>query len=272
MDLTPLKGYTIYIGRESGTDKLLAYYIDKGQINNVSIGQEGIVPHSVSRALPSQQKAHVSIEFGNNGDLTIKNLKPENITLVNSSPIISKKISTTDKVELGADHFNLPLELVITSLLQKTSSQSPLKSNQQKELKTYNISHLKRVWDNYHERDLEIADKQHKIGLQQRIPIFFTIGAGALTSVAWSLGWGEWIKIVSICLTGIGIFLMAYFFMQSSKFNPKRETDKLREDFQSRYICPNPDCRRFLGNYSYSMMKNQYKMECPYCKSKFKER
>ena len=106
------------------------------------------------------------------------------------------------------------------------------------------------------------------MGLQQRIPIFFTIGAGALTSVAWSLGWGEWIIIVSICLTGIGLLLMIYFFIQSSKFNPVREIDKLREDFQSKYVCQNPECKRFLGNYSYSMMKNQYKMERPFLQVK----
>lgn len=272
MDLTSLKGLTIYIGRESGTDKLLTYTIQNGQTTSVSVGQEGIVPHSVSRALPTQQKAHVSIVIDNSGDLTLKNLKSENITLVNGSPIISKRISISDKIELGADHFIIPLELVLNSLSMKFSNTVSSQIHQKKEIRTYKISHLKRVWDNYHEGDLEIADKQHKIGLQQRIPIFFTIGAGALTSVAWSLGWGEWIKIVSICLTAIGIFLMAYFFMQSSKFNPRRETDKLREDFQSKYICPNPECKRFLGNYSYTMMKNQYKMECPYCKSKFTEK
>ena len=109
------------------------------------------------------------------------------------------------------------------------------------------------------------------MGIQQRIPIFFTIGAGALTSVAWSLGWGEWIRIVSICLTGIGLLLMIYFFIQSSKFNPVREADKLREDFQSKYICPNPECKCFLGFQPYPMMKNQIKMICPYCKSKFED-
>ena len=52
------------------------------------------------------------------------------------------------------------------------------------EAKTYNISNLEKIWNDYHEGDLAIKDKQHKMGLQQRIPMFFTIGAGALTSVA----------------------------------------------------------------------------------------
>ena len=84
-----------------------------------------------------------------------------------------------------------------------------------------------------------------------------------------SLGLGEWIRIVSICLTGIGLLLMIYFFFQSSKFNPVRETDKLREDFQSKYICPNPKCKFFLGFQPYPKMKNQIKMKCPFCNCKF---
>lgn len=267
--LEKLKGREIFIGRESGTDQLFVFFTLNGQVKAFHLGSHRSVPKSVSRAIPDQHKAHLSIKIDNSGNIIATNLKSENSTFVNGSQIVSKRISTNDNIQLGPDHYSLHLKEILTktSQLQNTlSGNSPSGSS-----KTFNISHLEKIWNDYHEGDLMIADKQHKIGLQQRIPIFFTIGAGALTSVAWSLGWGEWIKIVSICLTGIGIVLMAYFFLQSSKFNPRREMDKLREDFQSKYICPNPECRRFLNNYSYSMMKNQYKMQCPYCKSKFEE-
>ena len=263
-----LNGKEIFVGRESGTDRLLVYLSINGQVKAFQLGNHGSVPKSVSRAIPNQGKAHLSIKIDSNDNIIISNLKPENVTFVNGSQIVSKRISENDNVELGADHYQLPLNILL-QLAQKLC-QSPEPNNALKPKdKTFNISHLEKVWNDYHEGDLAIKDKQHKMGLQQRIPIFFTIGAGALTSVAWSLGWREWIRIVSICLTGIGLLLMIYFFIQSSKFNPVREADKLREDFQSKYICPNPECRRFLGNYSYSMMKNQFKMECPFCKSKF---
>ena len=266
-----LKGKEILIGRESGTDRLLAYLSIKGQIKAFQIGNPGSVPKSVSRAIPNQNKAHLSIKIVHNGNLITSNLKPENVTFVNGSQIISKRISENDSIELGADHYKLPLSTLVQAV-QKIDHSIGSNPTPKPEVKTFNISHLEKVWNDYHEGDLAIKDKQHKMGLQQRIPIFFTFGAGALTSVAWSLGWGEWIRIVSICLTGIGLLLMIYFFIQSSKFNPVREADKLREDFQSKYICPNQECKRFLGNYSYSMMKNQFKMECPFCKSKFEER
>lgn len=270
MKMESLKGKEIFVGRESGTDKILVYLPINGQIKVFQIGNPGSVPKSVSRAIPTQSKAHISIKIDDSGNIIVSNLKPENVTFVNGSQIVSKRISEKDNIELGAEHYQLPLSNLIQSALKVFQSLAPTPTPKQ-EVKTFTISHLEKVWNDYHERDLAIKDKQHKMGLQQRIPIFFTIGAGALTSVAWSLGWGEWIRIVSICLTGIGLLLMIYFFMASSKFNPAREVDKLREDFQTKYICPNPDCKRFIGNYSYSMMKNQFKMECPYCKSKYQE-
>ena len=266
-----LKRKEIFFGRESGTDRLLVYLSINGQVKAFQLGNHGSVPKSVSRAIPNQGKAHLSIKIDGNGNIIVTNLKPENVTFVNGSQIVSKRISESDKIELGADHYQLPLNTLIQSVHRLFQSAEP-NLVPKPEVKTFNISHLEKVWNDYHEYDLAIKDKQHKMGLQQRIPIFFTIGAGALTSVAWSLGWGEWIRIVSICLTGIGLLLMIYFFIQSSKFNPVREIDKLREDFQSKYVCPNPGCKRFLGNYSYSLMKNQFKMECPFCKSRFEER
>ena len=270
MKLETLYGKEIFVGRESGTDRLIAYLSINGQIKAFQIGNLGSVPKSVSRAIPTQNKAHLSIKIDNSGNIIVTNLKPGNVTFVNGSQIVSKRISENDKIELGAEHYQLPLSNLIQSALKVFQSTEP-NPTPKSEAKTYNISNLEKIWNDYHEGDLAIKDKQHKMGLQQRIPMFFTIGAGALTSVAWSLGWGEWIRIVTICLTGIGLLLMIYFFIQSSKFNPVRESDKLREDFQGKYICPNPDCKRFLGNYSYSMMKNQFKMECPYCKTHYEE-
>lgn len=269
-----LKGKTIYIGRNNGDNKLFAYLLINNQPKGATFGSVGSVPTSVSRAIPSQSKAHASIDIDSSGKISVKNLNPSNVTFVNGSPVMSKLITDNDKVELGSERYEVPMERVLKAVTQivKTlqPTQSQQKQSQQQQL-TFNISHLERVWNDYHEGSLAIRDKQHKMGLQQRIPMFFTLGSGALTSVAYSLGWGEWIKIVSICMTAIGFILMIYFFLESSKFKPAREEDIIREEFQKRYRCPNPACRRFLGQQSYSMMKDQYNMQCPGCKSKFIE-
>ena len=113
-----LKGKEVFVGRESGTDRLLVYLSINGHIKAFQIGNPGSVPKSVSRAIPNQNKAHISIKFDDNGNIIISNLKPENITFVNGSSIVSKRISENDNIELGAEHYQLPLSNLIQSVLK----------------------------------------------------------------------------------------------------------------------------------------------------------
>ena len=265
MDLSSFKGTTLYVGRESATDKLLVYTIDNGKIKSISLGQEGLVPHSVSRAVPIQQKAHISVAIDESGESTIKNLKPENITLVNGSPIITKRISAADKIELGTDHFNLPLELIFNSFSNKNSpsSTNQSQSNYQKEVKTYNISHLEKVWENYRKGLKEIKDKQKKINLVRS-------GCGIFTMCAMPTIF--FLGPVGYILTGIGVLGNAYSFFGMKRNDPEEERERLTEILEQEYVCPNPDCKRYFGLMKYNLLKSQHHMSCPYCKSKFEEK
>lgn len=220
----------------------------------IIIGKQGTQKMTIAE--PTVSRKHCKVTTNDDGTFTVENLSNTSFTKVDGRDIIKTSATLGSEIQLGPV-FKAKLKDLIGI---------PAKKPVEKE---FSISHLQKVWEDFHEGGLALKDKQHKMGLYQRIPVFFTIGAGALTSVSWSLGWGEWIKILSICLTATGLLLMVYFFKQASKFNPGRESDKLQQDFQNNYHCPNPDCQRFLGNYSYTMMKNQYKMRCPYCKCKY---
>ena len=93
-----LKGIEIFVGRESGTDRVLVYLSINGQIKAFQLGNPGSVPKFVSRAIPNQNKAHLSIRIDDNGEIIVSNLKPENVTFVNGSQIVSKRISEDDTV------------------------------------------------------------------------------------------------------------------------------------------------------------------------------
>lgn len=223
---------------------------------DIIIGKQGNQKMPISD--PTVSRKHCKVTVNSDGTYTIANLSTTSFTKVDGRDIIKTQATLDSEIQLGPI-FKARLRDLIDV---------PKENPRQKE---FSISHLEKIWEDYHEADLALKDKQHKMSLYQRIPVFFTIGAGALTSVSWSLGWGEWIKILSICFTVTGFLLMIYFFKQASKFNPARESDKLQQDFQNNYHCPNPECHRFLGNYSYTIMKNQYKMSCPYCKCKYTE-
>ena len=80
----------IIIGRNAQTGQLS---LTMGQqIKN--IGAANSVPRSVSRR-------HCRVQVLPNGNYTIENLKMENDTFVNGSPIFTKTVTSSDVVELG---------------------------------------------------------------------------------------------------------------------------------------------------------------------------
>ena len=256
-----LKGKEIFVGRESGTDRLLVYLSLNGQIRAFQIGNPGSVPKSVSRSIPTQNKAHLSIKLDNNGNIIVSNLKPENVTFVNGSQIVSKRISENDNIELGAEHYQLPLNTLIRSA-QKLFQSAEAKPTPKPGGKTFKISHLEKVWNEYKSGQKEIKDKQKKINLVRS-------GCGIFTMCAMPTIF--FLGPIGYVLTGIGVLGNIYSFVGVKRSDPQEEMEKLTDKLQETDVCPNPDCGRFLGNYKYSLMKNQYKMQCPYCKSKFEE-
>ena len=250
------KGKEIFVGRESGTNRLLVYLYINGHIKALQIGNPSSVPKSVSRAIPNQNKAHLSIIIDDNGNIIVTNIKPENVTFVNGSQIVSKRISENDKIELGAGRYLLPLQDLLAKASKLTTDTSNLKPE------TYNISHLEKVWNDYKTGQKEIKEKQKKINLVRS-------GCGIFTMCAMPTIF--FLGPIGYALTGIGVLGNIYSFVCIKKSDPQEEMEKLTDNLQETYVCPNPDCNRFLGSYSYTLMKRQYRMECPYCKSKYEE-
>ena len=133
----------IIIGRDQQTRQLCV--IKDG--NSKLCGQPGSVPMDVSRH-------HISLKPADNGKWQIKNLNERNVTFVNGLAIESKVISEKDKVELGNSHY----------LLSWNALQEPKEE-------TIDIRPLKKVWDNYQQRNLSIREKQKNMGLIASIPL-----------------------------------------------------------------------------------------------------
>lgn len=260
-----LKGKEIFVGRENGSNQLLVYLTINGKVTAFHIGNVGSVPKSVSRANPNQNKAHLSIKIENNGNIVLTNLKPQNVTFVNGSEIVSKRISENDNIQLGADRYILPLNQILDTTSKLTTSQlhnsSP--SSQHHDTITYSISHLEKVWENFRDGQKEIKRKNKNIVLVRS-------GCGIFTMCAMPTIF--FLGPIGYILTGIGVIGNVYSIWGIKKNDIDEENEKLEERLEREYLCPNPECRRYFGKLKYSLLKNQYKMQCPYCKSKFEER
>lgn len=262
-----LKGKTILIGKEPGQGRLFVSVNVNGQARTSAIGQPGSVPNSVSRCKPAERTAHCKVDIDQNGTMVLTNLKPQNVTYVNGTEIASKKVQASSEVALGKDHFPIPFSAVIETAKKLVPTIAPPPPPEQK----YNIKHLEKVWIDFHDKNIEIQKRARQQALLARIPMFFTMGGGAISAIAVALNWGDEVKAVCITLTVIGIIVMMYSFYKSKNDTSIEDKEKLVEDFQDHYICPK--CGKYLPVTPYKLMKKQYSMKCPHagCGAEFTE-
>lgn len=275
MIMNTLKGKTILIGKEPGQGRLLVSVDGK----KAAIGATNSVPGSVSRCKVPEGVAHAQITIDQNGNMVLTNMKSANVTYVNGSEVASKRITPSNTVELGMDRFNISLPVIIETAKKleslNTGDYGDLGGNggqKGNSVKQYNISHLEHVWNDFHDRNMEIKQRQRNQALMSRIPMFFTMGGGAVSAVSIAFGWPEAVRYLCVGMTVLGVIIMIYTFFKSKNDTSLEDSERILEDFQERYTCPNPDCNKFLGNMSYRLMKKQYSMHCPYCKCEFVEK
>ncbi len=218
--------------------------------------------------------AHAKIAIDQNGNITLSNMKSQNVTFVNGSEIASKRITLSNTVELGKDRYSLNLPIIIETAKKIVGVPIPPPQPPQQETKKFNISHLERVWDDFHDKGLEIKKRQKEQGIYASLPMFFTMGGGAVTFVLSFILGDEYkaeIQILSGILVVAGLIMLAYSFTRRKNDTSIEDLEQISEDFQLRYVCPNPDCNKFLGAISYKLLKNQLrshkdqKMYCPRC-------
>lgn len=263
-----LKGKTILIGKEPGQGRLLVSI--SGKI--AALGSPNSVPNSVSRCKAAEGVAHAKITVDQAGNMILTNMKSQNVTYVNGSEIVSKRITPNNSVELGKDRFSISLPMILEAakkIVAATSKPDPQPRQQthpeapKQEVKKYNISHLEYVWNDLQQKKKEIQAKQKKINLVRSGCGVFTMCAMPCIFLFGPVGY---------VLTGIGIIGNVYSFVGLKNDDTSEVVETLNEDFQDRYVCPNPECNKFLGNMSYKLLKKQYSMHCPYCKCEFVEK
>ena len=226
----------IIIGRNAQTGQLS---LNMGtQIKN--IGAPNSVPRSVSRR-------HCRIQVLPNGTYTIENLKMENDTFVNGSPIFTKTVTSSDVVELGGEHYKLDWSAINQLIEQSTP-------------KTADIRPLRRIWMRYEEETNAIqADLARKNAIRGIAGAFGTLGI--LCTFIDSLGPLRFV-LMSIGLL-ITVTMVVISYNDSKKAPVKRKM--LQQKLRNNYVCPN--CKKFF-NMDYDLLTRQYD-QCPYCKAKF---
>ena len=222
----------IIFGREENKSQLIA------KVDNFTylFDEKGSVPKTVSRQ-------HCKMSVLKDGKFQLENLKLENETFVNGVSIQKKEITKSDKIELGSSHYLLSWDYVDGVLA-----------------KNVNVSHLKKIWDEYQEKKLQQQIAERKFNTLKS-------ATGLITMLAIVLNLIHKSDTLYIVLYVIAILISLAFtikaYVESSKL--PQEMQALTDKFQQEYQCPK--CHHFLGSQSYDLLKQN--KNCPYCKVNF---
>lgn len=250
-----IKNTTVLIGKDPINGRLLVSVTANGNTKTATIGEVGSVNNSVSRCYPEKNIAHCKIVVDSKGEMTIFNMKPRNVTYVNDVEILSKKLKPGCSIKLGKSRFPIDLGqiLKIVQTIIQGMSQIP---------QEYSTSSLEEVWADYQRAQRNIQEHQRKIGLLRSVPMVFTLSGSLLIGLG-----GPEIKPYSITFTIIAAVIMIYGLYKGFSDNSFETRDRITKEFQRKYVCPNPECRHFLGNMSYEILtQDKY---CKYCRCKW---
>ncbi len=235
------------IGREEGKQRLQVTS-DNGTVKYY--GNPGSVPKSVSRQ-------HCKLQVINENELLIINIKPANKTLVNGIAVMQKHIGYNDLVELGKDRYILSLSAIVNAFSQHPTYQTGNQDQQQ--APSYSIAHLEKIWNDYNQAKLDAQIQQAKENAISSVTGLFSMAAimaGFIPGVPF---------IIRAAIYVVAFALAGFFFysrIRKASYYPKfyQELDKkLHKD----YICPNPNCGRFLGYQPYDdLIKNKKCFTC----------
>lgn len=234
----------IIIGREEGARRL--HCVAGGREFN--IGAAGSVPLSVSR-----QHCKLTV---NGSNITIENIKAQNITFVDGNQIFSKSISATSKVQLGEERFLIPLQQIL-----QLATGAPV-GQQQPNVPTYSLKPLKSVWEEYDDCKMEIQNNAAKSANRQRLQ-------GILSMLGMCIGFIPGIdQTIRIVIVVAALAIAIYFFVKGSmNATVQQQLHDLDEEFAKKYKCPNPKCGRPFGAIPYRNI--EYNKQCLACGCKY---
>lgn len=263
-----LKDITILIGKEFGPSRRLQIAVTgAGQTRVGFLGNSGSVPSSVSHCRPDSGQAHCKIAEDSGGRLLLTNLKDKNVTFVNDIEIVSKIINRKSNVTLGIDKYPLDIGKVL-DLAERLISMSGASAITHKPV--FSILPLKEVWETYENEDFNLKKRQKNLGIIRSLYMPCVILSSLLGFLTKYLGMDDVSsKVLSYILYAVAVVFLFYGLFKTITDKSLEEAKIIKEKFQSKYLCPNPDCRHFMGQQPYSILRQSH--SCPYCKCRFIE-
>ena len=200
---------------------------------------------------PNVSREHCRITVGDDGKWVVENISGNNLMFVNGREYNRKSgVKPSDTLELGPDRYRVDFNEVF----KKAPALKPV----------YSIGHLESIFDSYQKAKIDLQVNQAKLNAISALPgvlSMISIGVAAFLPDYPS------VRVVMILIAALFAFAFAIIRYKNARRIPLKSKE-MEDRFREKYVCPNPDCRHFLGMTPYKeLVKNGV---CPYCKSKYK--
>lgn len=235
----------------------------------IIIGRQGTQKTPITD--PTVSRKHCKVTANGDGTYIIENLSPSG-TKVDGVEIVRATVKPNSRIQLGQNFSATLVELIgvpqavskpqAQSTSAKPTTQGTSSPKTHPEVKTFNISHLRRVWEDYNNANIEMANSQRKTNL-------IRAGLGIFTMCAMPTIF--FIGPVGYALTGLGVLGNIYSFAGLSNAETEEEKQRRRDAFDDVWVCPNPECGHSLLAKNYKMLVRNHQ-SCPYCKCKYVEK
>ncbi len=234
----------------------------------IIIGRQGNQKTPINDLTVSRQ--HCKVTDNGDGTYTIENLSSSG-TKVDGVEILRTTAKLNSRIQLGQSFSATLVELIgvpasSASTSQATPTKRPSTSSKpvanEPSVKTYNISHLKQVWEDFNNTNIEKKEAQRRINLART-------GFGIFTMFAMPMIF--FFGPVGYVLTGIGIIGNIYSFVGMKNAETEEERQQRQDEFDDAWVCPNPECGHSLMAKNYKMLVRIHQ-SCPYCKCKYVEK
>lgn len=239
-------------------------------MKEIIIGRHGTQKTPITD--PTVSRHHCRLILNGDGTYTLENLS-EAGTQVDGRDIIRATVNLNSRLQLGSRYSATLVELIGRSERSAhvgqervpeprrdsgTSRQEPTPPT----VKTYNISHLRRVWEDFNRTNIDMLDKQRKINLTRTGLGIFTMCAMPMIFFFGPAGY---------VLTGIGVLGNIYSFAGMRNAETAEDRQRRQDAFDDAWVCPNPECGHSLLAKNYRMLVRNHQ-SCPYCKCKYVEK
>ncbi len=258
-----LKDTTILVGKDPVTGRLLISMKVDGKLKAAPMGESGSVPDCVSRCKPAEGVGHCKIDIDAEGTMKITNLKERNITYVNGTEVISRKITPDSKIELGCDRYPVYISSIINTAKKMIPEPKP----------EWNIYPLKAIYEKYHDDLIALQKEQKRQALVKGLYMPLSVLSG-LAGVAMKALLGDeqesTAQMVSYVFYGLAAVVLFYGLYKSFSDKSIEKKEEITNRFYQDYVCSNPECNHFMGNQPYTVLRRT--KVCPYCHCKLVEK